>query len=83
MRAAGLLALLAGSIILMLPVFSQLLHHSWAVADDSLIGGALLCLGIAAVMDRLDSVTFGVIVFVVIGILHAGLGNVPTGFLYW
>lgn len=34
-------------------------------------------------MDRLDSVTFGVIVFVVIGILHAGLGNVPTGFLYW
>jgi hypothetical protein len=50
MRAAGLLALLAGSIILMLPVFSQLLHRSWAVADDSLIGGALLCLGIAAVM---------------------------------
>jgi phosphatidate cytidylyltransferase len=34
-------------------------------------------------MDRLDSVTFGVILFVVIGILHAGLGNVPIGFLYW
>ena len=34
-------------------------------------------------MDRLDSVTFGVILLVVIGILHAGLGNVPTGFLYW
>jgi hypothetical protein len=50
MRTAGLLALLAGSVILMLPVFSQLLHRSWAVADDSLIGGALLCLGIAAVM---------------------------------
>jgi hypothetical protein len=50
MRTAGLLALLAGSLILMLPMFGQLLHRSWAVADDSLIGGALLCLGIAAVM---------------------------------
>jgi hypothetical protein len=50
MRIAGLVALLAGSLILMLPVFGQLLHRSWAVADDSLIGGALLCLGIAAVM---------------------------------
>jgi phosphatidate cytidylyltransferase len=34
-------------------------------------------------MDRLDSVTFGVILLVLIGIFHAGLGNVPTGFLYW
>jgi phosphatidate cytidylyltransferase len=34
-------------------------------------------------MDRLDSVTFGVILLVVIGALHAGLGNVPTGFLHW
>lgn len=34
-------------------------------------------------MDRLDSVTFGLILLVVIGALHAGLGNVPTGFLYW
>jgi phosphatidate cytidylyltransferase len=34
-------------------------------------------------MDRLDSVTFGVILLVAIGALHAGLGNVPTGFLYW
>jgi phosphatidate cytidylyltransferase len=34
-------------------------------------------------MDRLDSVTFGVIVLVAIGIAHAGLGNVPNGFLYW
>lgn len=50
MRVAGLLALLGGSLILMLPVFGQLLHRSWAVTDDSLIGGALLCLGIAAVM---------------------------------
>jgi hypothetical protein len=50
MRTAGLLALLAGSLILMLPMFGQLMHRSWAIADDSLIGGALLCLGIAAVM---------------------------------
>jgi len=50
MRIAGLLALLSGSVILMLPVFAGLLHRSWAVADNSLIGGALLCLGIAAVM---------------------------------
>ena len=34
-------------------------------------------------MDRLDSVTFGVILLVVIGIAHAGLGNVPNGFLHW
>jgi phosphatidate cytidylyltransferase len=34
-------------------------------------------------MDRLDSVTFGVIVLVAIGALHSGLGNVPTGFLNW
>ena len=34
-------------------------------------------------MDRLDSVTFGVILLVLIGLIHGGLGNVPTGFLYW
>ncbi len=34
-------------------------------------------------MDRLDSVTFGAILLVAIGLLHGGLGNVPTGFLYW
>lgn len=34
-------------------------------------------------MDRLDSVTFGVLLLVGIGLLHAGLANVPTGFLYW
>ena len=34
-------------------------------------------------MDRLDSVTFGVIVFFVIGALHGGLNNVAAGFLYW
>jgi phosphatidate cytidylyltransferase len=34
-------------------------------------------------MDRLDSVTFGVILLVLIGTLHAGIGSVPTGFLFW
>ena len=34
-------------------------------------------------MDRLDSVTFGVILLVLIGTFHAGIANVPTGFLYW
>jgi phosphatidate cytidylyltransferase len=34
-------------------------------------------------MDRLDSVTFGLILLVLIGLLHGGLGNVPTGFLNW
>ena len=50
MRTIGLLALLGGSIVLMLPIFGQLLRRPMAVSDDSLIGGALLCLGIAAVM---------------------------------
>ena len=39
--------------------------------------------GHGGLMDRLDSVTFGVILLVGIGILHAGISNVPTGFLYW
>jgi phosphatidate cytidylyltransferase len=34
-------------------------------------------------MDRLDSVTFGLILLVLIGLAHGGLGNVPVGFLYW
>jgi phosphatidate cytidylyltransferase len=34
-------------------------------------------------MDRLDSVTFGVILFFAIGALHGGLNNVASGFLYW
>jgi uncharacterized membrane protein HdeD (DUF308 family) len=50
MRTAGLLSLLAGCIILMLPIFSALLHRTLTVADDSLIGGALLCVGIAAIV---------------------------------
>ena len=34
-------------------------------------------------MDRLDSVTFGLILLVLIGLVHGGLGSVPVGFLYW
>lgn len=34
-------------------------------------------------MDRLDSVTFGVIVLFAIGVLRGGLDAVAAGFLYW
>ncbi|MEO6181139.1 MAG: phosphatidate cytidylyltransferase [Devosia sp.] len=34
-------------------------------------------------MDRLDSVTAGVILVLAIGALHGGFGNVAAGFLYW
>jgi len=34
-------------------------------------------------MDRLDSVTFGVLFLFVVGALHGGIGNVGAGFLYW
>lgn len=50
MRTAGLISLLAGSVILMLPKFSALLHRTLTLQDDSLIGGALLCLGVAALV---------------------------------
>jgi hypothetical protein len=50
MRIVGLASLLAGCIILMLPMFGELLHRSLVIADNSLIGGALLCLGVAAVV---------------------------------
>ena len=34
-------------------------------------------------MDRLDSVTFGVLLLFLIGLLHGGIGNVAGGFLFW
>ena len=34
-------------------------------------------------MDRLDSVTFGVILLFLIGLLHGGIWAVASGFLYW
>ena len=50
MRAVGLLAMLTGCIILLLPMFNQLLHVRYFVPDASLIGGSLICLGIAALV---------------------------------
>jgi uncharacterized membrane protein HdeD (DUF308 family) len=49
-RTLGLLSLLAGCVILMLPMLSQLLRRTLAIPDGNLIGGALLCLGIAALV---------------------------------
>ena len=34
-------------------------------------------------MDRLDSVTFGVLLLFLIGAIHGGIGNVSGGFLNW
>jgi phosphatidate cytidylyltransferase len=34
-------------------------------------------------MDRLDSVTFGVLLLFLIGLAHGGIGDVAGGFLYW
>lgn len=34
-------------------------------------------------MDRLDSVTFGLLMLVAIGIAHGGFADVAGGFLYW
>lgn len=34
-------------------------------------------------MDRLDSVSFGLVALYIIGAAHGGMGNVATGFLNW
>lgn len=34
-------------------------------------------------MDRLDSVTFGVLLLAIIGALHGGIGHIAQGFLNW
>jgi phosphatidate cytidylyltransferase len=39
--------------------------------------------GHGGLMDRLDSLTFGVLFVVIVGGLHAGFGSVAEGLLYW
>jgi len=39
--------------------------------------------GHGGLMDRLDSLTLGVIFLAVVGALHAGFGAIAEGFLYW
>lgn len=39
--------------------------------------------GHGGLMDRLDSLTFGVLLVLLVGALHAGFGSVAEGLLYW
>lgn len=39
--------------------------------------------GHGGLMDRLDSLTFGVIFLFLVGLIHAGFGNIAAGFLFW
>ena len=34
-------------------------------------------------MDRLDSLTFGILLVLIVGSLHGGFGSVAEGLLYW
>lgn len=39
--------------------------------------------GHGGLMDRLDSITFGVIFVFLVGALHSGQGNIAAGYLHW
>jgi phosphatidate cytidylyltransferase len=39
--------------------------------------------GHGGLMDRLDSLTFGVLLVLLVGSLHLGFGSVAEGLLYW
>lgn len=39
--------------------------------------------GHGGLMDRLDSLTFGILLVLLVGALHAGYGSVAQGLLYW
>lgn len=50
MRAVGLLFILAGCTILVLPMIGKLLHRTIYISDGQILGGALICVGLAAVI---------------------------------
>lgn len=50
MRAIGLLFLLGGCLILMMPTIMRMMHRFYKFDDGPLIAGALICLGVATLI---------------------------------